>query len=78
MIEPKDASKCDERQVKKKADFSTKKKEGETRMISNQGMNTLEVSSVFCSECDGDGGVFSSDAVCSRSSCYSYDKSIDS
>ena len=43
MIEPTDASKCDDRQVKNKADFSTKKKEGETRMISNQGMNTWKL-----------------------------------
>ena len=47
MIEPKDASKCDERRVKNKLNPLTKKKEGETRTMISQGMNIWKLSMFF-------------------------------
>ena len=47
MIEPKDASKCDERQVKKKSKPLTKKKEGERQIMSTQGMKTWKLGLFF-------------------------------
>ena len=43
MFEPTDASKCDERQVKKKDDSLTKKKRGETLIMSTQSMKTWKL-----------------------------------
>lgn len=47
MIEPTDASKCDERQVKKKANTLTKKKKGERHIMSIQGMKTWKLGAFF-------------------------------
>ena len=63
MIEPTDASKCDERQVKKKADFSTKKKEGETRRMNSQGMNNWKLSMLFVVSLMFVVGVFAGEAT---------------
>ena len=47
MIEPKDASKCDERRVKNKLNPLTHKKKGETRTMSIQGTKHWHVGMFF-------------------------------
>ncbi len=47
MFEPTDASKCDERQVKKKANSLTNKKKGERHIMSTQGMKTWKLGLFF-------------------------------
>ncbi len=47
MIEPTDASKCDERQVKNKLNPLTKKKEGETRVMFSKSMKTWKLAVLF-------------------------------
>ena len=62
MIEPTDASKCDERQVKKQAKPLTKKrKEGETRIMFNQDMKTWKLGLFFVVSLMLVVGVFSSE-----------------
>ena len=47
MIEPTDASKCDERQVKNKPNRLTQKRKGETRRMSSESMKHWKVSLFF-------------------------------
>ena len=47
MIEPTDASKCDERQVKNKSKPLTKKKEGERQIMSTQSMRNWKLGLFF-------------------------------
>ncbi len=47
MIEPTDASKCDERQVKNKPNSLTKKKKGETRRMSSKSMKHWKMAALF-------------------------------
>ena len=47
MIEPKDASTCDERRVKNKLNPLTHKKKGETRTMSNQGTKHWKLGAFF-------------------------------
>ena len=47
MIEPKDASTCDERRVKNKLNLLTHKKEGETHTMSIQGMKSWKTGLFF-------------------------------
>ena len=47
MIEPKDASTCDERRVKNKLNPLTHKKKGETRTMSIQGTKHWQLGMFF-------------------------------
>ena len=47
MIEPKDASKCDERRVKNKLNLLTHKKKGETHIMGNQGMKIWKLGAIL-------------------------------
>ncbi|RKU14344.1 hypothetical protein C6502_00555 [Candidatus Poribacteria bacterium] len=47
MIEPTDASKCDERQVKNKPNSLTKKKKGETRRMNSKSMKHWKMAALF-------------------------------
>ena len=47
MIEPKDASTCDERRVKNKLNPLTHKKKGETRTMSIQGTKHWKLGAFF-------------------------------
>ena len=47
MIEPKDASTCDERRVKNKLNLLTHKKRGETHTMGNQGMKSWKLGVFF-------------------------------
>ena len=63
MIEPKDASKCDERRVKNKLNLLTKKKEGETRTMFNKDMKTWKFSAFFVVSLMLVMGLFSGEAL---------------
>ena len=47
MIEPKDASTCDERRVKNKLNLLTHKKKGETHTMGIQGMKSWKLGAFF-------------------------------
>ena len=68
MIEPTDASKCDERQVKNKAKPLTKKKEGETRSMNSKSMKHWKMAALFVVGLMAVAGVFSSDVLAQTAS----------
>ena len=63
MIEPKDASKCDERRVKNKLNPLTHKKKGETRTMSIQGTKHWQLGAFFVVSLMLMVGLFSSEAL---------------
>ena len=63
MIEPTDASKCDERRVKNKPDSLTHKRKGETRTMFNKDMKTWKFSAFFVISLMLMAGLFSSEAL---------------